>query len=250
MSGASGSVSTDLVIGGMARVDLLPNEVRVAQRGARQRVWLGVAVVAALVVTAGAYGAVKVTSLAAALELSREQDRTVELLAAQSEFSELRTLTGTRQALQDARIAGAYSEIDWMARVAEVQAALPADAVIIEMSLDSGDSMVAYPQPTTPFAAPVTAVMTFTAVTPTVPQVADWLDALETSVTGFSAAGTSGVSWSEETQVYATGISVGVTQGAWSGRYIPDEVIAAAQDRAAEPVETNDETTDAAGETP
>lgn len=250
MSGASGSVSTDLVIGGMARVDLLPNEVRVAQRGARQRVWLGVAVVAALVVTAGAYGAVKVTSLAAALELSREQDRTVELLAAQSEFSELRTLTGTRQALQDARIAGAYSEIDWMARVAEVQAALPADAVIIEMSLDSGDSMVAYPQPTTPFAAPVTAVMTFTAVTPTVPQVADWLDALETSVTGFSAAGTSGVSWSEETQVYATGISVGVTQGAWSGRYIPDEMIAAAQDQAAEPVETNDETTDAAGETP
>lgn len=250
MSARGNATTGDLVIGGMPRVDLLPNEVRVAQRGARQRVWLGVAVVAALLVTAGGYGAAKVTSLAAALELSREQDRTVELLAAQSEYSELRTLTGTRQALQDARIAGAYSEIDWMARVAEVQAALPADAVIIEMSLDSGDSMVAYPQPTTPFSAPVSAVMTFTAVTPTVPRVADWLDALETSVTGFSAAGTSGVSWAEDVQLYTTGISVGVTQGAWSGRYIPDEVIAAAQDQAAEPIEATDETTDAAGGTP
>ncbi len=243
--------ATDLVVGGPARVDLLPNEVRVAQRGARQRVWLGVAVVAAVLITAGGYGAAKVTSIAAALELSREQDRTVALLAEQAQYAELRTLTGTRQALEDARIAGAFSEIDWMARVAEVQAALPADAVIIEMSLDSGDAMVAYPQPTTPFAAPVKAVMTFTAVTPSVPRVSDWLDALETSVTGFSASATSGVAWSEELQLYTTGIGVGVTEGAWSGRYIPDEVIAALQDQTAQPpVEATDDTTDAAGGTP
>lgn len=227
--------AVDLVIGGRPHVNLLPDEVRVAERGARQRRGMIALVVVSVVLALAGFGAAKVVSVSAELELAAAEARTAELLRAQSEFAEVRALAAERQALVDAQTAGALSEIPWTSRLAEVQAALPDGAVIIGMTLDGGDPMVPYPPSTVAFAVPATAMMTFTAATPDLPRVSAWLDRLSETVTGFAGAAPGGVSWSDELQVYTASVSVALDAKSWSGRHLPENVVTQIEQGAIQP---------------
>ncbi|MDH6238048.1 hypothetical protein [Cryobacterium sp. CG_9.6] len=178
--------STDEVqFGAEPRVDLLPPEVRLRKR---ERIILqrlgGVLVIVSLLVGAGI-----AASTWQAAEVQRElvlaQQRTVELLAAQAQYSGVQKMQSDLDGTKVAREFGASTEIDWKAYVAEIQSRLPADVGVSSYSLESASPLVIYEQPTVPLQGPRTATVRVVFAAPTVPSLPPWLEAME-SLPGYA----------------------------------------------------------------
>jgi len=206
--------------GGIPRVDLLPPEVKEGQRAVRRRSWMAVGVIAALGLTAGAYVISLSVATSAQAALEREQGRSIELLDAQAEFSEVRTVTQTAELITAAQQVGALTEIQWRPFIGAVQATLPSGVTIVEFSINSASPTLSLPQPESPLLAARAATIVFTAESPDLPNVRAWLDNL-TQILGYTDATPGAVRLNEDTGFYEATITMGVSDQARSGRFAP-----------------------------
>ena len=207
-----------LQVGGEPRVDLLPPEL-FAQRkaaGNLRRLGLGVVLVALLVI--GTIGLATFHSLRAQADLVAEQSRTQALLAQQKKYIEVRKVQVEVSSLQAAQQVGTSTEIDWKKYLTAVQATLPANVTLNSVTIDSASPLAAYAQSTVPLQGSRVATLSFTAVSPTLPEVPAWLDSL-TSLPGYTDASPGSVTRDAATGAYTVDITMHINQAAFTKRF-------------------------------
>ncbi|WP_345750795.1 hypothetical protein [Microbacterium rhizophilus] len=169
-----------LAIGGVPKVDLLPPELKDARAWRRARGRALIIILCGMLVLLA--GVLATTWLARTSTDARDaaQARTDELLAMQSEFVEVNAVQGGIAAAEQALAQAGATDILWTPTLADLRASLPAQARITALTIDASN-------PSTPLAAPTdvlepgdrVATVTFTALTPRVPDVSTWVRAVE-----------------------------------------------------------------------
>jgi len=211
------------LLGREPRVDLLPTEVHVhrKQRAGVRRAWLAVVIVAAIV-AAGVAGATTV-NLRATAELETAQSETTSLLAQKREFSELQNTVAEAARLKAAQKVGGSTEIDWSDYLDSVQKSLPAGVTITSVTADSATAVAPYAQSTSALQGARIGTLTFTASSPTLPKVPDWLDSLR-SLPGFVDGTANSVSLADTTGgAYTASLTLHIDEGAYDNRYTGKE---------------------------
>lgn len=171
-------------LGGEPRVSLLPPEVNDfhKSRSARRRL-IGGVVTVLLVVIAAVGGSYALAFLAqSSLESARLESQT--LLAQEAEFADLRQLQSGIALIEAGRMVGASTEIDWKAYLTDLQKTLPTGVRLDTISIDSASPFVDYAQSAAPLQGARVATLSFSATSPTIPSIPDWLDGLA-ELTGF-----------------------------------------------------------------
>jgi Tfp pilus assembly protein PilN len=209
-------------LSGVPRADLLPQEVKDGYRSARQRRWLVFGVFVAVCITGAAWGLSIVVANDAQQALAREQDRTIQLLAQQAEFGEVRDATAAIELIASGQYIGALTEIQWRPFVAAVQATLPEGVTIVEFTITSASPIATLSQPESPLLGVRSATIEFTAESIDLPNVREWLDNLE-QVPGFTDATPGAVRLNDGTGLYEATITLGISDVARSGRFTPSD---------------------------
>lgn len=206
-----------LIIGGEARVDLLPPEVHAERRAkvVRRRLVLGVLLTLALV--AGGTAAASLDALQAQAQLSADQVKGQALLLQQQKYVEVRKVQTEVKLIQAAEQVGTSTEIDWRKYLIAVQSTLPANVTIDTVKIDSATPLAPYAQSTVPLQGVRVATLSFTAKSATLPQVPAWLDAL-TTLPGFADA-SPGLVTRDRGGAYSVNITMHIDQRAFTNRF-------------------------------
>lgn len=177
--------SAPLALGGMPRADLLPPEVRAAQRGKAVVRMLVIFVVTVAVVVAGAVGYSTIRSITSQAFLGIERERSNELIARQLDFAEARSIANEVDAAIEARRLGTTTEIDWKAYLDEVSATLPVGVTLSNLTIAPVAIDPATAESENPLEQAAVAKISITAFSLTVPDVEAWFDDLE-GLSGFA----------------------------------------------------------------
>lgn len=234
---AKAGVVEDVAIGGIAKVDLLPQEVRdqAAARRVRGRAYVGV--LGVIIVVALCFAFSLYSNVASTAQLVAARSHGDDLLLAQQDYVEVRTVQQQIAAASDAQRVGAWTEIDWADYLAKVSASRPAGVVIAGVTIDGASPLLAYTQATAPLQGPRIATLDFKAFSSDLPTVKAWLDNLA-KLPGFVDAVPGSVVWTPELNAYAVAITMHVGDGAFSNRFTPQ--VEATTDDAASDGETAD----------
>ena len=202
------------------QVNLLPPEVRAARNLGRVKAWLGVGLVATLMLAALGYGAALLQGNAAADELTIAHSEGARLQADQAEYAEAPKVLGGLADAKAARLVGMSTEVAWTGYLNAISATLPPKVSIDNFSVKGGTPMVPAPAPATALQAPSLYTITFTGRSRTIPDSAAWADALN-SVPGFADAWVSSASVTAQgtTTYYQVAGSVQVNDVALANRF-------------------------------
>lgn len=208
----------DLVIGGPPRVDLLPPEVRARKksRAHRRSLLLGVAGAVALMLMG--VGAASLLSLQAQSQLQAEQQRTTRILTEQGKYVGVRKMQEQVTLVQAAQQVGASTEIDWKSYLDSIQATLPANVVVKTVTVDSATPLAIYQQATAPLQGGRVATISFTAATPSFPELPAWLTALRT-LPGYADAAPDSATLDTTSGTYTVSITMHVNADAFDERF-------------------------------
>jgi Tfp pilus assembly protein PilN len=216
---AAKSVSRDrLEIGGEPRVDLLPPEVRAQRRASSTRRALGWGILATVLVVALVTGGAMALSIGAQASLVTAQAETGTLLAQQARYLGVRQVQDQVALATAAQKVGVSTEIDWKTYLESVQATLPANVAISTVTIDSATPMALYVQPTVPLQGARVATVSFSATSPTLPQVPAWLLALA-KLKGFTDATPGSVTLDPSTNIYTANITMHINEDAFDKRF-------------------------------
>jgi hypothetical protein len=214
-----GKSAPKLVIGGEARVELLPGEIAAkAQAHATRRALVGVVFVA-VAISAGGFAFATMIAGQSAAALAAEQDRTTALLREQAKFIEVSQVEDQLATATAAERVGASTEIDWRSYMETVQAKLPDGVEVVGFAADSATPLQPYAQSKVPLEGQRIATLVFTATGADLPRVEQWLDALET-LQGFADATPGSVSVTDDGS-YAATITMHINSDALSNRFAP-----------------------------
>jgi hypothetical protein len=207
-----------LLVGGEPHVDLLPPELLVQRKAAviRRRLWIGALVV--LVLVLGGAGLATVQSIQAQAGLLTAESRTQTLLEQQKKYIEVRQVQDDVSARTAAQQVGTSTEIDWKTYLTGVQGTLPATVTLTTFKIDSASPLAVFTQATVPLQGTRVATLSFTVVTPNLPQVPVWLNALP-SLPGFVDAVPGSVARDDTTGVYTVNITMHIDGAAFSKRF-------------------------------
>ena len=208
------------VVPDVAQVNLLPPEV-LAARGLRVvKRWLAVLVVIAVAVSAGVVAFAWLEQRAADEGLAQEQAETTRLQAEREKYIEVPLVLGEIDRVSAARIFGMSTEVELAKYLAAISATAP-DGV----SINSVQASITPPTtppavPTDPLAGPSVGQLTFDAESLTVPDTANWIDALN-AIPGLGDAWFSGADVTEVdgTVYYTVTATVDVTSDAYAHRF-------------------------------
>jgi hypothetical protein len=204
-------------IGGVPRVDLLPQSIRDAERQAKTRGKLLVALAGVTVLVALGSVAASQLSTAAEAELEAEQAQTLQLLTQRGEFADLIAVQERLELGRAAQTVGASPEIDWSGYLRELQRTLPGGVDLTAVTVDSASPIQVYEQATGPLQGPRVATLTFTANSDSLPDVPVWLDALRT-LPAFVDAVPNSVT-RDDGGTYLVNITMHIGADAFSGRF-------------------------------
>lgn len=204
-------------IGGEPRVDLLPPEIRAQRNATALRRRLGYGVVLLIVLVVGGSGAAGIEAIRAQASLASEQALTADLLVQQRKYIQVRSVQDEVSLIQAAQQVGTSTEIDWKKYLSEVQATLPANVILDTVTIDSASPLTEYAQATAPLQGARVATLSFTAKSPTLPEVPAWLNAL-TSLPGYTDASPGSVT-RDTTGVYTVDITMHIDQAAYTNRF-------------------------------
>ena len=174
-------------IGGEPRVSLLPSEVGELNKLHATRRRLVAGTIAVLVLVCAAVGGSMVLSTLAQAKLDSARVASQDLLLRESEFTELRQVKQGTALAEAAQQVGASTEIEWRSYLEDLQATLPVGVTISSVNIDSAEPFVDFGQSSAPLQASRVATLSFTAVSPTIPDIPVWLDGLGKLV-GFAGA--------------------------------------------------------------
>lgn len=150
MSSAVGTGGTRYV-GAVARVDLLPKEVRDQAAAKQTRRTMLLLIVLALAVVAAGFAAVQLLVATSASDLDAANDQTRQLTEQQAAYQRVRALQAANTQADALNRATTATQLDWDALLAEAFTALPASASIDAIALDSQSPLSEPDQTQSPF---------------------------------------------------------------------------------------------------
>ncbi len=206
------------------RVNLLPPEVYGAQAMGRLKRTLALSLVGVLLVSAGGYAAFSFALSAQKSALADAESETIRLTQAQADYSEVPTVLNRLGQLQAARELGMSTETMWADYLGYVFAVLPGGTQLASMKVEGATPMLSPAVPTDSLAPESVSRLDLTAVSDTIPNVADWQDRLAT-IPGFAdprvTVATAGADPDTQAPRYEIAVSVLVTDEAYANRYLP-----------------------------
>ncbi|MGN8245523.1 PilN domain-containing protein [Cellulomonas soli] len=210
--------------GALPQVNLLPPEVRAARGLRATKRWLGLGLVATLALCVAGYGAALISGGLADAELVEAQAETARLQSEQAQYAEVPVVLNALAQATAARQLGMSTEVQWKPYIDAIAAVLPAGVSIETFTVTAATPMAAAAAPSDPLQAAGMGSIQFTTRSSTVPDVAAWVDALN-SVPGFSSAwvGSSTLTSDESGAYYAVSSAVVVTTDAFSLRFAQTE---------------------------
>jgi Tfp pilus assembly protein PilN len=208
-------------LGVSPRVDLLPQALRVRQHQKRVRRWLRVGLVGVVALVALGTAGGMVLNATAQGSLAAAQDETLNLLGQQAQYSELKGVQERIALTEAAQAVGAGTEVDWSAYLGALRATLPAGVTLTSVSVDSASPTKVYEQPTVPLEGARIATLTFSALSPALPDVPTWIDALAT-LPAFVDAIPDSVTL-DDSGAYVVNMTMHIGADAYSGRFAPAE---------------------------
>lgn len=249
MSAAS-SKDNKLVLGGPARVDLLPPEIKAAKGAAAVRRRLALGLVGVIVVCALGYSVVTIGAVTAAGQLESERSETTRLIAEQGQYSEASTLAGRVAGITAALMTASSTEIDWASYV-EALVRIAPTGTRVAVAVDSSSPVEAIAQPLLPLEKARTANVVITLESKSLSSSAEYLERLKALV-GYEDATANSVSYDAE-KGYVTVLTLHINKEALRNRFLEDtpgiEGVAAVLGKATvdeteDPETTDDGTTD------
>lgn len=229
MSRDAGRSGGGLVIGGPAKADLLPPEVGAAAQGrVARRNAIALVVLAVLVAVAG-YAGATFLALGAQAQLDAANQRTQDLVAEQAKYAEVRQVTAMLATAESAKQVGMSTEIDWKAYLTDIQNSLPAGTLVTNVVAETATPLTDFNQPSVPLQGDRIGELTFTATSPSLPDVEAWLEALS-KLDGYVDASPGSITLNAETLVYEVSIKMHINKDALLLRF--DDAARDARDKA------------------
>ncbi|MGN6502674.1 MAG: hypothetical protein ACTHKX_07195 [Pseudolysinimonas sp.] len=226
-----------LVVGGQPRANLLPPEIILKRKQLKTRRSLRAAVVLIAIVTAaGCVGAFGVSSVAQ-VALAATQQQQQALVIEQAKYSEVSQVQQTIRTIEAGQQVGSSTEVDWRAYIGKLQKTLPAGVKITSVKVDTGTPMQLFPQSDAPLQGARVGAISFEASSKTLPDIPDWLRALAT-MPGFVDATPGSVRI--EGSSYIVDVLMHYNTDAYSMRFDPEHVAAAAAEAAAAAASTGE----------
>ncbi|WP_104131541.1 hypothetical protein [Cryobacterium sp. M91] len=211
----------ELVLGAEPRMDLLPPEVRLLKKVKATRRRLGGVLLAVLVLVGAGVGASSWHALQSQAELAAARERTTELLASQSKYSEVQKVQAALDTTLVARQFGASTEIDWKAYLAQVLALVPSTVTVDTLSIDSASPLVPYEQAASPLLNARVATIRILFTSPDATSVPAWLERMST-LPGYADSLPAAITRTD-TGLYTVDFVLHVNEGAFSGRFATAE---------------------------
>ena len=208
----------------LPQVNLLPPEVR-AKRGLKVlKRWLGVSLLATLVLCVLAYGASLMSAAAAQSDLATAQVDTTRLQTEQQKYAEVPQVLSALASAKAARTLGMSTEVQWKSYLDAITAVLPAGVSLESITVTGATPMTAAPAPASVLDKPSVGQIQFSGRIDTVPNTAAWIDALN-GVPGFSGAWVSATAITETDKLvyYTVTSTVQVTDAAYAKRFAAAE---------------------------
>jgi hypothetical protein len=207
-------------LGAVPRVSLMPPELgeRTKQLGVQRS--LRMLIVVVIAVTLVAVGGAWYLSFSAANALAEERHRTDQLLAEQQSYADVQQIVGAVEVGEAALRVGGSTEIDWQDYLARVQASLPEGVKLNSFSVEASTVTQQYPQASVPLQGARIATLQFTATSPSLPEIPDWLNRLR-ELPGFVDAEPGSVSLSEGG--YQVAIEMHIDAQAYTNRLTAEE---------------------------
>lgn len=206
------------------RVNLLPPEIYGARAMGRLKRVLALALVGVILVAAGGYAGFAFLLSAQKSALADAENETIRLTQAQTEYAEVPTVLNRLQQLQDARRLGMSTETMWADYLGYVFSVLPGGTQIASLKVEGATPMLSPAIPADTLAPSSVSRLDMTAVSGTIPDVADWQDRLST-IPGFTDARVSLVTAGQDPETeagrYEVVVSVLVTDAAYANRFLP-----------------------------
>lgn len=171
----------DLIVGGEPRVELMPPVVAQRQREAAVRRLMVVVLVATILAVTGGFVVALLQNVTAQVALATAHARTEELLAEEQTYAEGAVVSGLLTKVQGARTLVSADEVLWARVYADIRASLPADVLLEELTLKSDVPWLDPAVPEGPLQATGVARVRVVLITPTFPDTAAVLRALEKS---------------------------------------------------------------------
>ncbi|MBC7463042.1 MAG: hypothetical protein H7227_02140 [Actinobacteria bacterium] len=207
----------ELILGGDSKIDLLPPEFRYKRKSKVIRRRIGISLLFLTILIAGCAALLGAQAQQAQRDLAIAQANTIYLQSQQRIYSEVRRVQNELSTLQVAQRIGTATEIDWQEYLSSVQATLPRNVAIETIKIDAATPFAPYTQATVPLQGARIATLSFTAISPTLPQVPAWLISL-TSLKGYADASPGSVV-RNESGTYAVSITMHINQDAFSHRF-------------------------------
>ncbi len=221
--------SSGLVIGAPPKANLLPPEVGAMAKGKiARRNAIALVILAVLVVIAGYAGAAVLASGAQA-QLDAANDRTQSLLKEQLKYSEISQVKNLLAAADAARQVGMSTEVDWKTYLDNIQLSLPAGTLVTNVVAEIATPLADFAQPTAPLQGGRIGELTFTATSPSLPDVEAWLRALS-KLDGYVDASPGSITLDNTLGLYQVSIKMHIDTGALWLRF--DDTAREAKDQA------------------
>ena len=206
-----------LILGGDSQIDLLPPEFRHRRKAKVLRRRLGIALLFFVILISGVVALFGAQAQQAQRDLVIAQANAIFLKSQQKIYNEVRQVQSAISTVEAAQRIGTATEIDWQEYLTSVQATLPKNVAIETIKIDAATPFAPYTQATVPLQGARIATLSFTAVSPTLPQVPVWLISL-TSLRGYADASPGSVVRNED-GTYAVSITMHINQEAFSHRF-------------------------------
>lgn len=210
----------------LPQVNLLPPHVRNRRRVAVARLWLALAILVVVFLTAVSAVSTLWERKSADSELTDVQDANTALLAGQSKYAEVPQVLNALKVHQEARTFVMSTEVLWSSYLAAIAAATPLEVSIDSMSM-SQDTVMA-PSEAVSY-GPLTTEGTVGQVSlsgraMTLAAVSDWEDGLA-SIPGVVDIEVSSVeiSGDDTTTYYAVGATFRLTPDAFANQFVTEE---------------------------
>lgn len=225
-----------LVVGGQPRANLLPPEIILKRKQLKTRRSLRAAVVLVAIGTAaGCVGAFGVSSVAQVALMATQQQQA--LVLEQAKYSEVSQVKQTISTIEAGQQVGSSTEVDWRAYILQLQKTLPAGVKMTSVKVETGTPMNLFPQSEAPLQGARVGAISFEASSKTLPDIPDWLRALAT-MPGFVDATPGSVRI--EGSTYVVDVLMHYNTDAYSMRFDPEHVAAAAAEAAAAAASTGE----------
>lgn len=205
---------------GLPQVNLLPPEVRKARALVAAKRWMVLALGAVVLLLVAGYGWAVLMRGAAQGRLDDAAARTVTLQTEEAKYAEVPQVLGALSQAEQARQAGMASEILWKPYLDAITTVLPTGVSIDSFTLTGPSPVDAATVAADPLAVAGIGSVTFEARSLTVPNTADWVDALA-AVPGFASPWVSSTATAEEegTTYYTVSMTVQLTDATLAGRF-------------------------------